>query len=417
MTTRISKTLTACTLAALVSVACIRDDRSFEQVCNQGMLELSSMTMDFEQAVEIDATRAGQINTENFTIAVYDAENTLRGSWILAQLPDIITLPVGSYTLKISSGEAAAAAWDAPCYGAERAFSIEKDETTSLGTVTCSMTNIMVSVVYSDYMLSKMDDDCKVTVTLGTGSLVFAKGEKRIGYFRADREDNTMTAEFSGTIDGQFYAETAVFDAVKAAQHRKLKYSIKENPDPDTPQGGADFKFTVDVTQQIITIGKNIDVTEDVIPDPDDDKKPAEDKGKPIISWIGGNIDEQFTLTTTDTTEVKIPIDIDVPNGIAGFTVDIESTASAFSKESMQDLGLDTHIDFINPGSMKSALENDLNFKTGEDVAGQTHMLFNITTFVPLFVVANNETVDFTLTITDAAGNVAVKTLKLKIEL
>ena len=48
---------------------------------------------------------------------------------------------------------------------------------------------------------------------------------------------------------------------------------------------------------------------------------------------------------------------------------------------------------------------------------GKTYLPFNITTFVPLFVVANNETVNFTLTITDALGNTEAKTLMLKIEL
>ena len=153
-----------------------------------------------------------------------------------------------------------------------------------------------------------------------------------------------------------------------------------------------------------------------MIPDPDEDKKPEEDKGKPTILWEEGDIDKQFTVTTTDTVEVKISIRIDAPNGISGFTVDIESTASAFSKESLNDLGLDTHLDFIEPGDMKSGIES-LGFPTEDDVRGQTSINFPITRFVPLFVVANNETVNFTLTVTDALGNTEAKTLMLKIEL
>ena len=402
-------------MAALSTVSCIKDDFSFTPSKSEGAVEFSSMEMDFEQALEITPVRASEINTGTFTVSIYDSENALSGSWVYAQLPDRITLPVGSYTLKIVSDEVADAAWDKPCYGAEKSFTIEKDKTTALGTVTCSLLNILVSVSYDDAMLALLSQDSKVVATVGAGQLEFAKGENRIGYFKAAAADNTLTAEFSGEIDGEYYAETFVIENVKAGQHRKLKYSVKENPTPDDPEGGADFKFSIDLTHETIDINKNIDITEDVIPDPDEDEEPEEDKGAPTIEWIGGDIHTQYTLTTTDTTEVKIPISIDAPNGITGFTVDIESTAAAFSKESLNELGLDTHLDFINPGPMKEGLES-LGFKTGDDVAGQTHMTFNITTFIPLFVVANNETVDFTLTITDAYNTESEK-LMLKIQL
>ena len=274
----------------------------------------------------------------------------------------------------------------------------------------------MVSVSYNDYMLSLMDDDCKVTVTIGKGEMVFGKDESRIAYFKAELEENTMTVEFSGTIDGEYYAETNVFDGVKAGQHQMLKYSLKENPQPDTPQGEANFKFSIDLTCNVLDVNKNIDITEDLIPDPDQEQKPGEDKGAPTIEWVGGILDQTYKLTTTDTTQVKIPITIDAPNGIAEFTVDIISTASAFSKESLQDLGLDTHLDFVNPGDMKSGLES-LGFKTGDDIVGQTNLTFNITTFGPMFVVANNEEVNFKLSISDAMGNPVEKTLMLEIEL
>ncbi len=403
-------------IAALAAVSCIKDDYSFSLSKNEGALELSSMSMKLEPATEITPGRASEIDTKTFIVSIYDSENALSGSWTYALLPERITLPVGSYTLRVVSGEVSDAAWDAPCYGAEKTFAIEKDKTTALGTVTCSLINIMVSVSYDETMLSKLSEDSKVVVTVGSGQLEFAKGETRIGYFKAAAVENTLTAEFSGKIDGVYYAETDVIENVQAGQYRKLKYSVKENPDPDKPEGGADFKFSVDLTHETIDINKNIDLTEDVIPDPDEDKKPEEDKGKPTIQWVGGDIDKQYTVTTTDTTEVKIPIRIDAPNGITGFTVDIESTASAFSKESLNDLGLDTHMDFIEPGEMKSGLES-LGFPTGDDVRGKTYLPFNITTFVPLFVVANNETVNFTLTITDALGNTEAKTLMLKIEL
>lgn len=416
MKIRIPYRLTACIIAALATVSCIKNDFSFSASKSEGELDLASIRMDFEQALEITTSRASEINTDNFTIEIYDTENVLRGSWIYSQLPERITLPVGSYTLKVASCEAADAAWDAPCYGTEKTFIIEKDRITALGTLTCSLLNIMVSVSYDEKLFSMLSDDSKVVITIGKGELTFAKGETHIGYFKAEAE-NTLTAEFSGKIDGEYYAETKVIDNVKAGQHQKLKYSVKENPTPDSPEGGADFKFSIDLTYQTIDINKNIDITEDVIPDPDEDKKPeGEDKGAPAIEWVGGDIDTQYTLTTTDTTEVKIPISILAPNGISGFTVDIESTAAAFSKESLNDLGLDTHLDFINPGEMKEGLES-LGFQTGGDVLGKTKMTFNITTFIPLFVVANNETVDFTLTITDAYGHTTPKKLMLKIQL
>lgn len=215
MKTRLPYRLTACILAALAAVSCIKNDLSFNASESEGELDLASIRMDFEPALEITASRAAEIDTDNFTIGIYDAEDVLCGSWVYSRLPERITLPVGSYTLKIASGEAADAAWDAPCYGTEKTFAIEKDRTTALGTLTCSLMNIMVSVSYDDRLFSMLGDDSKVIVTIGKGELTFVKGETHIGYFKAEAE-NTLTAEFSGSIDGEYYAETDVIDNVKA---------------------------------------------------------------------------------------------------------------------------------------------------------------------------------------------------------
>ena len=120
------------------------------------------------------------------------------------------------------------------------------------------------------------------------------------------------------------------------------------------------------------------------------------------------DFDTRYPVSDADP-EVKISVTS--ATGIVGFTVDIDS--ETLTPSELQGLGLATHMDLVNPGEYKTPLEN-LQFPTGDAVAGQKMLEFDISQFMPLLKILGPGDSDFKLTVTDAGG-VTVKTIMLNV--
>ncbi len=130
--------------------------------------------------------------------------------------------------------------------------------------------------------------------------------------------------------------------------------------------------------------------------------------GGPVVTWVGFDIDTRYEITESLTANIEITSE----KGIVGFTVDILS--DVLSAETLQGVGLDSHLDLVNPASdeMNTNLTN-LGFPTRENVLNQNFVSFDITTFLGLLDLTGNGNHDFVMTITDADGVTTVKTLML----
>ncbi len=135
-------------------------------------------------------------------------------------MPESLELPVGNYYATASSVDNPAAAFETPYYfGESEPFSITSEET-SQAQITCSLANIMVSVVYSDQAKNSFTS-CNTTVSNSQGNLSFSKDEDRIGYFNSGplsiesklnyltgegtSETKTLTGEIADPIGGKHY--------------------------------------------------------------------------------------------------------------------------------------------------------------------------------------------------------------------
>lgn len=130
--------------------------------------------------------------------------------------------------------------------------------------------------------------------------------------------------------------------------------------------------------------------------------------GGPVVTWVGYDIDSRYEITEELTAIIEVASEV----GITGFTVDIIS--DVLSASTLQDVGLDAHLDLVNPAS--EALNGNLinlGFPTRENVLNQNLVSFNITTFLGLLDLTGNGNHDFVMTVTDANGGVTVKTLML----
>jgi hypothetical protein len=122
-------------------------------------------------------------NTDDFKVIIYDSEGAIVASFDrLADMPDIIELPEGTYHVVAHSDNNLPAVFENPYYyGLSENFTVTAGNTSSVS-ITCTLANIMISVIYSDNVVQYFND-YSATVSNPGGALLFDKDETRAGYF------------------------------------------------------------------------------------------------------------------------------------------------------------------------------------------------------------------------------------------
>ena len=95
-------------LAVILSfTACDREKMDNDTVeLGEGSVNLASLKgLSVEVSSSTPITRASEVNTDNYLIRIYDAEQNLVREWKYSELPEIFTLRVGSYTVQALSHE------------------------------------------------------------------------------------------------------------------------------------------------------------------------------------------------------------------------------------------------------------------------------------------------------------------------
>ena len=101
--------------------------------------------------------------------------------------------------------------------------------------------------------------------------------------------------------------------------------------------------------------------------------------------------------------------------GITGFEIDIISD-NVLTPDVLTGVGLNPHLDLVNPGEYEEKLQG-LGFPTGTNVQGQKSLSFDISSFMELLTMLNQEgNCDFKLTVSDASGT-NIKTIQLNVKL
>lgn len=377
-----------------------------------GKVDFASLTVSYDP----NANLLRSTDVSNFIISVYNAStDEKKGEWKYKELPEVFTLNAGTYRLEVASHIPQDVAWDTPYYFAQKNFEIEVNKVTPIGDVVCPLSNVKVSVEFSNDLLAVMGDDCKVNISLGKGSLDFTKNETRAGYFTITSENNRIYAHFSGSVDGYVDNSYREIENVKAGEWRILRYSLKENNEENVESGSFSASVKVDVSCYVVEQNVEVNVNEDIIDDPEGnqgtgnednpDDPPAQENG-PVIEATTFDINEPQIITD----DLIIQVNVTSESPLAGFTVDIESTT--LTADELEAVGLQTHLDLGEPGDLRSTLEG-LGFPVAENVIGQNAISFDITQFAGLLSALGNGTHNFIMTATDQNGNKTIQTLTL----
>ena len=164
-------------------------------------------------------TKAEDVNPADFDIIISGPVNITSKC---ADLPEIIELTPGAYTVTVQSPEDEPAAFDQPIYGCSATFEIVEDATTSVKLI-CTLLNMKVTVNPSQAFMSQVQD-FEVTVTNAYGQLSWTKADVargKAGYFIVA----PMTVSLRGvSVNGTPLSYDGFIFDVEASDHHIISF-------------------------------------------------------------------------------------------------------------------------------------------------------------------------------------------------
>ncbi|WP_317417299.1 DUF4493 domain-containing protein [Phocaeicola coprophilus] len=397
-----------------------------------GQLSLASMKMEVDLKVDTvyPQSRAG-VDVSNFLLTIKNSQGEQVEQYTYSEMPEIISLPVGTYTVVASSAEAATNGFDVPFYtGSTEQFTIKENELTEVSALTCRLANVMISVEYDEELRKLMGEDVVTTVTIKEKtrdmikeySLDIPSSETRKAYLIAPASVSPMDITLKGTIDGEFVTEVNRVDEVQAGQYNIIKYTLSPVDDGNNSEGG-NLNIAINIDSSMTSSDETVGVNPGEEPGIDDfptdgGEEPGDGDGDGeggITSDIsitgkdlGGSpfdIDQTQTITGATT----LIVGIEVPAGIQNLKVTISS-----DNEDFGSIGASFGtFDLANPGDKESMIA-ELGLPYGTAVKDKTELDFDISTFTSLLIPFDG-THTFNIAVTDNQGKTESKSLVINV--
>ncbi|MDE7345197.1 MAG: DUF4493 domain-containing protein [Muribaculaceae bacterium] len=279
--------------AATLALAGCDKEATFNINPGEGQLNCRTLTVDYiNNNPNVRSSESSVVELGNFIVDfVNTATNDTARSFKYSDMPEIVSLPQGSYRAAASFGDNPIAEWEAPYYLGNSDFEIKVGEITdNVDPVECVLSNIRVRVKINDLNLGLLGDDAQVVVHAGKdGELTYDLSTiNTAGYFRFVENSHTLTAEFSGTVDGKYINATPlIFDNVEAGKAYDINFTVNrpDNMEPGEIVVGGEpgNEITVNATIAIMDQTKEIDPNEPEDNILVDDMRPAngdDDPGK-----------------------------------------------------------------------------------------------------------------------------------------
>ncbi len=354
----------------------------------------------------------------------------------------VVELGSGSYILTASSPSKKDAAFDQPIFEGSKGFDIKTGEVTVID-LTCSITNVMASIVLTDNFVSSLSD-YTVTVSNGKGSLSWTKTGTEVNDFEPAADGNTtvykgkkagfftvapltVTVDGHRSVDGSQAGTTYSINNVNAADHHII--TIDANV-----IGSADI--TINISSEVNPIDQNVIVpgfeekpVEGDKPSEGEDGGnegeggegsetpgvPVEPSTAPTLVWAANPTFADMDLPMSMSAVVDVELVINAPKTIKEFLIFVESGVLTPTIAALTEAGEDgivggvATMDMINDATLIENLGSTLPM--GEEVNGKTSVNFSLSGLVPMINmyagdITPGDRHTFTLKVTDAEGQV-----------
>lgn len=342
-----------------------------------------------------DGEDGGGANTEDddlapevgdFKVALMDG-NVVKTSWDkFSEYPKYAVLPVGTYTLKAFYGDPSVEGFESPYYEGSQLVAIEDDATID-ASITCYLTNVKVSVEYTDAFKKYFSDYSTTVQSAGGTPVVFTKEEVRAAYVKPG-----VITVYSDIVkqDGKkAKLEILTIDQAKPREFYKLKLDIDA--------GSSTLKISFDNTTVVEPI--EINVSDDVL-----NMQPPFFTASGYVPGIVQEMKEGSAIS-------PLSMLITARNGIKKCVLTTQST-------SLVSQGWPTSIDLVNPDAeilkkMKSLGLSMRGFTANIDKMA-TLDFSEVTSY--LQHISGDDESSFSLVVTDKIGRVndADEVIKVK---
>lgn len=398
-----------------------------------GQLSLASMKMEVDLKVDTvyPQSRAG-VDVSNFLLTIKNSQGEQVEQYTYSEMPEIISLPVGTYTVVASSAEAATNGFDVPFYtGSTEQFTIKENELTEVSALTCRLANVMISVEYDEELRKLMGEDVVTTVKIGDNSLDIPSSETRKAYLIAPASAGSMDITLKGTIDGESVTEVARKDNVQAGQYHIIKNVLSLVNDGNNKVGG-NVNIAINIDSSMTSSDETVGVNPGEEPGIDDfptdgGEEPGDGDGDSDGDGEGG-ITSDISITGKDlgkspffdidqtqtiTGETTLIVGIEAPAGIQNLKVTISSDNEGFRAigEGLGEFDL-AHSDSMNGDAQ--AMLPILGLPIDDAVLNQTNLDFNISKFTSMLA-GFKGTHTFKITVTDNQGKTESKSLVINV--
>lgn len=396
-----------------------------------GQLNLASMKMDVDLKVDTvyPKARAG-VDVSGFLLTIKNSQGEQVEQYTYSEMPEIVSLPVGKYTVVASSAEAATNGFDVPFYTGSTDITIKENELTEVTSLTCRLANVMISVEYDEELRKLMGEDVVTTVKIGENSVDIPSSETRKAYLIAPASASSMEITLKGTIDGESVTEIERVDNVQAGQYNIIKYVLSPVDDGNNNVGGK-LNIAINVDSSMTSSDETVGVNPGAEPgiedfpteggeepdqggDSDDDGEGTE-QNMPTIegtNFNGKSFDiSKDVLTVTKGQSASLSVTLFAPNKMAHVYVTIDS--ETLTEDILVGVNLAKSFDLAEPGDLEAGL-NGLGFPTGANVIGKEEILFDITQFTSLLGIYGAANHNFIIRVVDQQGLEVTETLKIK---
>lgn len=394
-----------------------------------GQLSLASMKMEVDLKVDTvyPQSRAG-VDVSNFLLTIKNSQGEQVEQYTYSEMPEIISLPVGTYTVVASSAEAATNGFDVPFYtGSTEQFTIKENELTEVSALTCRLANVMISVEYDEELRKLMGEDVVTTVKIGDNSLDIPSSETRKAYLIAPASAGSMDITLKGTIDGESVTEVKRVENVQAGQYNVIKYVLSPVDDGNNSVGG-NLNIAINIDSSMTSSDETVGVNPGEEPGIDDfptdgGEEPGDGDGDgeggitSDISITGKDLGESpffdIDQTQTITGATTLIVGIEAPAGIQNLKVAISSDNEEFNGigEGLGEFDL-AHSDSMNEDAQ--AMLPILGLPIDDAVLNQTNLDFNISKFTSMLA-GFKGTHTFKITVTDNQGKTESKSLVINV--
>ena len=415
-------TLTA--LMALLLSSCHSEEMRMKET-GKGEVSLAKFTLSVEVEIgDIEFSRASDIDVSKYIITIKDAKGEEVGNWIYGEMPEIISLAVGNYTVEAASSSQPTTGIDMPYYYGEESFTIEANKLTEVETIVCQLANICVAFVFTDEFAELIEDDFEAVLKIGDNSVTMTKDDvdnKRKAYLPAVSENNSLDITWKGTLDGEAKEGTMRQDNIQAGEMHTVNFNLDKVVDV-YPFG---LKVSIQIDETISRVDDMLVVNPGTEPPLED--FPAEDGGEDEGTG-GGSSTDAPTIVGTDFKGSPFDIDNDVLEiskgesptlkvtlaaeaGISNVIVEIKS--EILNEDELAGIGLPSKFDLAEPGDAEEIIKG-LGLPVSDQVKGKKTVIFDISTFTGMLSNLGAGNHSFNLNVVDNNSKSTKKTLRIK---